>query len=286
MMRSAPEINHALRQEEISEHSISTKAASLLDGLRQESTLSSEKLCDAVGGAIARYPEPSDYPYHNKGHGIDVVNSAAELISQVPGDLFDDRQKGLLVLAAAWHDAGYGDDASQYPEGINEGEKECYAVHLFREYAAKELGELTDGDKDFVERAIMGTVMRPSVDRNSPEAALLHMADIAYLFDKSLAIVEEPGEWVQQSIRAFWDECAPDMSPKDFIDFEISFLRAEALEVRQLAGRLKLGQKLSDEYGARVLGAMGAARLVAHERALRSSAAAAVGATALQASHR
>lgn len=219
----------------------------------------------AIRAALDRYPGGDEYPYHNEHHGLDVMKAVSRLLKQVPTRIFSAHQKGLLSLAAAWHDAGYGDDPADYPEGIGEKEKERYAVHLFRQYAECELPELTDDDKDFIERAIMGTVVGPGADRTAPEAALLHMADVGHLLDASLTSDGRPAEKVCMSIRHWWQERVPHLSPKEFIELEEKFLPAEAMEIRRLAERLGCEQELIDEYGARVLGAMRAVRQVAEQ---------------------
>lgn len=225
----------------------------------------SEGCLPAITAALARYPDSYEYSYHNKGHGIDVMKAANCLLDQVPAGLFTEREQGLLLLAAAWHDAGYGDGLSEYPEGIDEKEKERYAVHLFRQYAERELPELTGDDKDFIERAIMGTVVGPNADRTTPEAALLHMADVGHLLDASLTSDGKPTEKVCMSILHWWRERVPHLSPSEFIKLEEKFLAAEAVEVQQLAMQLGLGRELADEYGTRVLGAMRAVRQAAEQ---------------------
>lgn len=219
----------------------------------------------AVRAALDRYPGGDEYPYHNEHHGLDVMKAVTRLLEQVSAGLFSRQQKILLSLAAAWHDAGYGDDPADYPEGIDEKEKERYAVHLFRRYAERELPELTGDDKDFIERAIMGTVVGPNADRTTPEAALLHMADIGFLLDESLAAGSELDERVPVLIRRWRQERVPHLSPSEFIKLEEKFLAAEAVEVQQLAMQLGLGRELADEYGTRVLGAMRAVRQAAEQ---------------------
>lgn len=46
-------------------------------------------------------------PYHNVQHMDDVVQMTKELIRLVPRYTFSAQQQELLVIAAAWHDAGY-----------------------------------------------------------------------------------------------------------------------------------------------------------------------------------
>lgn len=222
-----------------------------------------EEHLPAITAAFACYPDSDEYPYHNKRHGVDVMKAADWLFDQVPAGLFAEREQGLLLLAAAWHDAGYGDSAAEYPKGIGKKEKERYAVHLFREYAERAMPELTDDNKDFIERAIMGTLVGPEADRTTPEAALLHMADIGFLFDESLAAGSEPSQQVRMPIQRWRQERVPHLSPSEFIKLEEKFLAAEAVEIQQLAMQLGLGRELADEYGARVLGAMRAVRQVA-----------------------
>ena len=132
----------------------------------------------SVDRASERYPE---LPYHHPGHMKDVMEAVGELVELLPSDSYPHVitpwQKDLLVLAAAWHDAGFDDDkARAYPT------KEDYAIALMKEDIKSNDIDLTDYEIAFLDRAIRGTIMTPSLQqRDTPEAKLLHHADMAYM---------------------------------------------------------------------------------------------------------
>ena len=124
----------------------------------------------------ARQAYPS-LPYHNTQHMDDVVRMTKELIALIPQYIFSVEQQELLVIAAAWHDAGYNHAAA------NEYWcKEAYSVALFTQDSQREGFELDSEAYAFVERAILGTIVVPPLQRSTLEAKLLHLADIGFLF--------------------------------------------------------------------------------------------------------
>ena len=124
----------------------------------------------------ARQAYPS-LPYHNTQHMDDVVQMTKELIRLVPQYTFSAQQQELLVIAAAWHDAGY-DHAAANEYWC----KEAYSVALFVQDSQREGFELDSEAYAFVERAILGTIVVPPLQRSTLEAKLLHLADIGFLF--------------------------------------------------------------------------------------------------------
>ena len=124
----------------------------------------------------ARQAYPS-LPYHNTQHMDDVVQMTKELIRLVPRYTFSAQQQELLVIAAAWHDAGY-----DHPAANEYWCKEAYSVALFAQDNQRE-GPVLDSEAcAFVERAILGTIVVPPLQRSTLEAKLLHLADIGFLF--------------------------------------------------------------------------------------------------------
>ena len=169
-----------------------------------------EESIDRAGG---RYP---DLPYHNVQHMKDVMQSVGELVELLPSDgyrrVITPWQKDLLALAAAWHDAGFDDDeARAYPT------KEEYAIALMKEDIKSNDIDLTDREIAFLDWAIRGTIMAPALkQRDTPEAKLLHHADMAYM--------TADWETFWRGAEAFHDEEHPDMSWEKFQKFEAKFL--------------------------------------------------------------
>ena len=169
-----------------------------------------EESIDRAGGC---YP---DLPYHNVQHMKDVMQSVGELVELLPSDgyrrVITPWQKDLLALAAAWHDPGFDDDeARAYPT------KEEYAIALMKEDIKSKDIDLTDHEIAFLDRAIRGTIMAPSLQqRDTREAKLLHHADMAYM----------TADWKTfwRGAEAFHHEEHPDMSWEDFQQFEADFL--------------------------------------------------------------
>lgn len=157
----------------------------------------------------ARQAYPS-LPYHNTQHMDDVVQMTKELIRLVPRYTFSAQQQELLVIAAAWHDAGY-DHAAANEYWC----KEAYSVALFVQDSQRERLELDSEAYAFVERAILGTIVVPPLQRSTLEAKLLHLADIGFLF----------ADWQTfwRGAEVFHDEEHPDMSWEKFQKFEAKF---------------------------------------------------------------
>ena len=170
-----------------------------------------DAFCKSADRACKRYPE---LPYHHPGHMKDVMQAVSELVELLPGDgyqrVIDPWQESLLVLAAAWHDAGFDEKAAQeYPT------KEEYASALLLKDIEDNGIELDDSDKAFLDRAIKGTMMTGPPQRDTPEAKLLHHADMAYM----------TADWKTfwRGAEAFHHEEHPDMSWEKFQKFEAKF---------------------------------------------------------------
>lgn len=170
-----------------------------------------DAFCKSADRACKRYPQ---LPYHHPGHMKDVMQAVSELVELLPGDgyqrVIDPWQESLLVLAAAWHDAGFDEKAAQeYPT------KEEYASALLLKDIEDNGIELDDSDKAFLDRAIKGTIMTGPPQRDTSEAKLLHHADMAYM----------TADWKTfwRGAEAFHHEEHPDMSWEDFQQFEAKF---------------------------------------------------------------
>ncbi len=172
-----------------------------------------DAFCKSADRACKRYPQ---LPYHHPGHMKDVMQAVSELVELLPGDdyqrVITPWQKDLLALAAAWHDAGFDDDEAQaYPT------KEEYAVALMKEDIKSNKIDLTNHDIAFLDRAIRGTIMVPALkQRDTPEAKLLHHADMAYM--------TADWETFWRGAEAFHHEEHPKMSWKGFQQLEEDFL--------------------------------------------------------------
>lgn len=170
-----------------------------------------DAFCKSADRACKRYPQ---LPYHHPGHMKDVMQAVSELVELLPGDgyqrVIDPWQESLLVLAAAWHDAGFDEKAAQeYPT------KEEYASALLLKDIEDNGIKLDDSDKAFLDRAIKGTIMTGPPQRDTPEAKLLHYADMAYM--------TADWETFWHGAEAFHHEEHPDMSWKHFQQFEAKF---------------------------------------------------------------
>jgi len=190
---------------------------SQVDSVHESISQSKEYYTKAFEGSVdrasKRYPE---LPYHHPGHMKDVMEAVGELVELLPDNSYPrvitPWQKDLLILAAAWHDAGFDDKAAQtYPT------KEEYAIVLMKEDLKSNEIHLTSSDIAFLDRAIRGTIMVPALkQRDTPEAKLLHHADMAYM--------TADWETFWRGAEAFHDEEHPKMSWEDFQQFEADFL--------------------------------------------------------------
>ncbi len=105
--------------------------------------------------------------YHGWPHAEQVVRDVKRIVRAM-GALSTQVDQDVLLIAAAWHDAGYAD-----PRADDFESKEHYAVHLTK----REIGQKLGDDVEVVERAILAT--RKGIGRPTPEEVILHYADIA-----------------------------------------------------------------------------------------------------------
>jgi len=109
-------------------------------------------------------------PYHNWQHALDVMKGAQELIERLS-------QKGIVVdrpvimVAAAWHDAGYHEDYKK--RGYKT--KEHFSAALAADFL--EQASVSHEIIKKVQIAILGTIHYAK--REELEALVLHRADIA-----------------------------------------------------------------------------------------------------------
>ena len=193
-------------------HSSNSQVDSAHESISQSKEHYTRAFEGSVERACKRYPE---LPYHHPGHMEDVMQAVSELVELLPGDSYPrvitPWQKDLLVLAAAWHDAGFDEKAAQrYPT------KEEYAIVLILEDLENNKIDLAGGDINFLIRAIGGTIMTGPPQRDTPEAKLLHHADMAYM----------TADWKTfwRGAEAFHDEEHPKMPWEKFQQFEADFL--------------------------------------------------------------
>lgn len=182
-----------------------------------------EELLVLARRGLDRYP---NHEYHNRKHGADVIESTIELVDTC--DVFTEREKQLLAIAAAWHDAGFGDDDLDWRQF---GSKEAYSVHIMREAAAS---ILSSEEQEYVERAIMGTMMTTSVTRDTPEAQILHLADLSYLRGS-------PEDFRDGALRYRREELDGAESDEEFSELEMKFLALYAQTMEEYLGRNGLG---------------------------------------------
>jgi hypothetical protein len=105
--------------------------------------------------------------YHGWPHAEQVMGDVKRIIRTM-GALSVQTDQDLLLVAAAWHDAGYSD-----PRAGEFESKEHYSVFL----AKREIGQKLGEDVEILERAILAT--RKGVERTTAEEIILHYADIA-----------------------------------------------------------------------------------------------------------
>lgn len=111
-----------------------------------------------------------DLAYHNWDHAQAVMRDVSDLIDRA-GRRGIVLSKQALIVAAAWHDAGFHEDhiALGFPT------KEHYSAFLLDEYLKDK--DVSDQEKQFMRDAILGTI------HNSPRETLdtlaLHRADVA-----------------------------------------------------------------------------------------------------------
>ena len=108
-------------------------------------------------------------PYHNWAHALEVMELVSFITSRSVVPEIVERQ-GLLVVAAAWHDADYHiEDLGDFTT------KEERSADL----AARSLPELVDEDKAILVDAILETTVSRK-PKGSIYGEILHAADVGY----------------------------------------------------------------------------------------------------------
>ncbi|MGB4762423.1 MAG: HD domain-containing protein [Candidatus Saccharimonas sp.] len=131
--------------------------------------------------------------YHGWSHAEQVMRDVARIIREV-GALNVAVDQDMLLVAAAWHDAGYNDPRADEFES-----KEHYSVFLAKREIGQQLGE----DGEVLAQAILAT--RKNVQRTTPEEIILHYADVANMG-------YEYGEFMQFTMRLWYEYGSPEWS--------------------------------------------------------------------------
>lgn len=187
---------------------------------------------DVVHQGLDTYP---DFPYHNRKHGVDVIEAACEW---APKCGFEERQIELLVLAAAWHDAGFGHDEEVWKP---HGSKEAYAALLMWKAAKNQYSE---EELAFAERAILGTKMGPDVIRDTSEAKFLHLMDLSYLWADQ--------EEFLRGVMAVRKEEFPGLNTKQFLDLQHKFLPSYREELVSFLNERNVSPEKIEELARRI----------------------------------
>lgn len=148
--------------------------------------------------AIDLYPEASEFPYHNRQHALNIINSTnqmVEILKKAGRKISPDEQQAML-LAAAWHDAGFGDEAAK-----NYDSKEVYAEELFNQDVSKFNLPISIEQRVIVHEAIAGTDMAKTSKERTFWGKLMHYSDVSYLFDK-------PVVFAQHALEYYDEECS------------------------------------------------------------------------------
>ncbi len=196
------------------------------------SELPSAKVDEYVERARPHYqvpgPEqPDALPYHNWGHAVDVYWQADELAQRSRKRVGAQVNRSLLLVAAAWHDAGYHLPLDGFPT----------REHRSAALARQALLELSEVEQGIIASSIIDTTVNKQPKSNHQGIAL-HFADVGYmaagnyeLFLDSLSKMRQ--EWGSPS----WDDTITRTTSfaRDLIDeaeTDLSqILTAEDLEV-------------------------------------------------------
>lgn len=183
---------------------------------------------DAIKG-LDFYP---DFPYHNPGHGFDVIRAAQEW---APKCGFDAHHTKLLVLAAGWHDAGFGHEEEIWKP---HGSKEAYAVFLMKQEVENQYNV---EDVAFVERAIMGTMMGPDAKCDTPEAKFLHLMDLSYLWSDQETFLAGASAVRREEFSSYDDQKFLDLQRKFIPSYReelVGFLRERKLSAEMIKEKI------------------------------------------------
>lgn len=162
------------------------------------SELPREQVEEYVGRARQYYQLPGQgaLPYHNWGHAVDVCQHADEIAALSQRKRGSQVNRSLLLVAAAWHDAGYHVPLEGFPT------KEYRSAALAR----LAMPELSEQEQGIIAASIIDTTVN-KYPKSSNQGIALHFADIGYMaapgydvFLDSLGKMRE--EWGAPS----WDE--------------------------------------------------------------------------------
>lgn len=216
-----------------------------------------KRLLDEVRPTLFERLEKLTNPYHNKQHMEEVAQNIEELLNNLNDpNLFNNKQKLLIIEAALRHDDGHsGNTFRQEVSGDNLSNEE-YAVALLKQDLQ---GKLEEDDLKYIEGNILATTFGQndmsklpkdsyfrSYKAETPSQKLLALADISGFtkgwekyMDTSLLIFQESPKNIPRNI----DEWL--MVQQRFISFYISPLLAKVEDLlqpiyfEQLQGYLK-----------------------------------------------
>ncbi|MDO4781101.1 MAG: hypothetical protein Q4A34_01765 [Candidatus Saccharibacteria bacterium] len=185
---------------------------------------------------LRRYPKEV---YHQPAHGLDVMHTTDWLLEQTGlEELRDEHTRRALLMAAVAHDAGlYSAEAARYETN------ERYAAGLLW----NEAGFVMDSDQlTKATRGILGTIMDAQKQRrDTPEALLLHHADVGYIWSCDEA------QFTQYALRFRHEECKH-LSWPDFQELEAKFLDAYAINLERDMRVLRLPEGVIQAMVVRV----------------------------------
>lgn len=140
--------------------------------------------------------------YHNWHHVEVVMNSVTELIEKASRHGIS-LKKDVLLVAAAWHDAGFSEDHRKrgFPT------KEHYSASLLEKYLEDK--QVSKEDKDLMLAAILGTIH--NAPRENLDILVLHRADISNIGESySIFLKNNVSLWKEfeqlNSVAIPWDE--------------------------------------------------------------------------------
>ena len=162
------------------------------------SELPREQVEEYVGRARQYYqmPGPEALPYHNWGHAVDVYWHADDLARMSRRKLGSQVNRSLLLVAAAWHDAGYHVPLEGFPT------KEYRSAALAR--AA--MPELTEEEQGIIAASIIDTTVNKH-PKFGNQGITLHFADIGYMAAPSYEVfLDSLGKMREEWGAPSWNE--------------------------------------------------------------------------------
>lgn len=148
---------------------------------------------------------PDDLTYHSVDHTVGVIDNAIT-IGRAEG--LDEREMGLLTIAAAFHDSGFLLDYENHEEN---------GCKLIKKYASK-FG-LDQNEVEIIQGMIMSTKV-PQTPETKLEKILCD-ADLFYLGGKRY-------DEISQSLFRELKSHGVQMSPDQWVDTQIGFLSAHS----------------------------------------------------------